>query len=273
MKRGIYMIMMMVLYGICLHAQTELTWIRTKEGKMVAMPKRAVFDFNIPKLSYKSYTPSMRQVMDAKLKEYAPDMTPSLDERPMDMQILSEAYRPFFNEFAPMIRRVSPMAFDFNETSITQINDQFSFIVTGQQYTWPGMGGLTRVSPELVWQKEKWTLSGGAFAGRYFTPFNPTPDYMGGFNVMAAYEATDWLTLRGWGQYTFYSEKESKNPHMLMNPFYNHPGVGGAFEFKVNDGLKFGVGVNYEYNPVRGKMERQFLFHPGGKIGRISFGN
>ena len=77
---------------------------------------------------------------------------------------------------------------------------------------------------------------------------------MGGFNAMASYDVTDWMTVRGWGQYTFYDHNERNNPHMLMNPFYNHTNVGGAFEFKVNDsGFRVGVGVNYEYNPIRGK--------------------
>ena len=91
---------------------------------------------------------------------------------------------------------------------------------------------------------------------------------------MASYDVTDWMTVRGWGQYTFYDHNERNNPHMLMNPFYNHTNVGGAFEFKVNDsGFKVGVGINYEYNPIRGKMERQFMFYPAGKIGTFRIGN
>ena len=97
---------------------------------------------------------------------------------------------------------------------------------------------------------------------------------MGGFNAMASYDVTDWMTVRGWGQYTFYDHNERNNPHMLMNPFYNHTNVGGAFEFKVNDsGFRVGVGGNYEYNPIRGKMERQFMFYPAGKIGMFRIGN
>lgn len=91
---------------------------------------------------------------------------------------------------------------------------------------------------------------------------------------MASYDVTDWMTVRGWGQYTFYDHNERNNPHMLMNPFYNHTNVGGAFEFKVNDsGFRVGIGINYEYNPIRGKMERQFMFYPAGKIGTFRIGN
>ena len=233
MKRGISLIILL-LCALCLQAQSDLTWIRTKEGRMVAVPKRAVFDLNLPKFTYKSFTPSDRQLIEAKLREFIPDLPVQSayeQERPMDMIISSAAYQPFFNPYTPMLRRVSPMALDFHEVSIIPVSEQV-------------------------------------------TPFNPSPQFMGGFNAMASYDVTDWMTVRGWGQYTFYDHNERNNPHMLMNPFYNHTNVGGAFEFKVNDsGFRVGVGVNYEYNPIRGKMERQFMFYPAGKIGMFRIGN
>ena len=248
MKRGISLIILL-LCALCLQAQSDLTWIRTKEGRMVAVPKRAVFDLNLPKFTYKSFTPSDRQLIEAKLREFIPDLPVQSayeQERPMDMIISSAAYQPFFNPYTPMLRRVSPMALDFHEVSIIPVSEQV----------------------------DRFSLSGGAFGGRYFTPFNPSPQFMGGFNAMASYDVTDWMTVRGWGQYTFYDHNERNNPHMLMNPFYNHTNVGGAFEFKVNDsGFRVGVGVNYEYNPIRGKMERQFMFYPAGKIGMFRIGN
>lgn len=61
MKRGISLIILL-LCALCLQAQSDLTWIRTKEGRMVAVPKRAVFDLNLPKFTYKSFTPSDRQL-------------------------------------------------------------------------------------------------------------------------------------------------------------------------------------------------------------------
>ncbi|MCD8268247.1 MAG: hypothetical protein LUD46_07120 [Parabacteroides sp.] len=72
------------------------------------------------------------------------------DERPMDMQVLSEAYRPFFNVYAPMIRRVSPMAFDFREDVITPISNNAAVITTGSQYSWPELGGLTCISSSVI---------------------------------------------------------------------------------------------------------------------------
>ena len=71
MKRGISLIILL-LCALCLQAQSDLTWIRTKEGRMVAVPKRAVFDLNLPKFAYKSFTPSDRQLIEAKLREFIP---------------------------------------------------------------------------------------------------------------------------------------------------------------------------------------------------------
>lgn len=117
MKRGISLIILL-LCALCLQAQSDLTWIRTKEGRMVAVPKRAVFDLNLPKFTYKSFTPSDRQLIEAKLREFIPDLPVQSayeQERPMDMIISSAAYQPFFNPYTPMLRRVSPMALDFHE--------------------------------------------------------------------------------------------------------------------------------------------------------------
>ncbi|KEJ85067.1 hypothetical protein HMPREF1002_04779 [Porphyromonas sp. 31_2] len=43
-------------------------------------------------------------------------------------------------------------------------------------------------------------------------------------------------------------------------------------EFKITDNFWMGAGVNYEYNPVRRKMEPQFLVYPVFKSGRFKIG-
>ncbi len=277
MKRGYFIIIALVACILSSHAQSGMDFVLNKEGKVTAIPKYKQFEFNIPEFSYKTYTPSTTPSLEKRLRDFIPDLPQYMDdrsgdERPMDMQVLSEAYRPFFNVYAPMIRRVSPMAFDFREDVITPISNNAAVITTGSQYSWPGLGGLTRISSSVIWQQDRWTLTGGAFAGRYFTPFNYSPDFMGGVNVSVGYEATDWLTLRGWGQYALYEKGERKNPHMLLNPYYNHTNVGGAFEINISDGVGIGVGINYEYNPWKRGMDRQILFYPAIKNKNIKIG-
>lgn len=262
MKRNYFLLITLWLCACCGYAQSDLDFVLNKEGKMIAIPKYKTFELKIPKYTLNSYTPSSTLTIDAKLREFHPGIFSTMNERPMDMQTLSGAYLPFFNEFTPMLRRVSPMALDFNETSVTPIGETISFIVNGRQETWPGAGGLTTISPYLQWHKDKLTIAGGAFAGRYFTPFNPSPGFMGGVNALVSFEATNWLTVKTWGQYTQYGKGEKYNPHMLMNPNYNHTGVGGAFEFKVKENVGIGVGVNYEYNHMKRRMEPQYLIYP-----------
>lgn len=272
MKRGYFVIIVLmacVFYG---HAQSAMDFVLNSEGKLTAIPKYKQFEFNIPEFSYKTYTPSFRTEMEKKLREFMPDFEPLMDERPMDMQVQSLAYRPFFNVFTPMIRRVSPMALDFQEFAFTPISETTGVLTTGEQFTWPGVGGLTRISSSLVWQQGRWALTGGAFAGRYFTPFNYSPDFMGGVNATVSFEVTDGLTLRGWGQYALYQRGERTNPHMLLNPYYNHTNVGGAFEVKVAEGFRVGVGVNYEYNPWNKRMDPQLLIYPAFNNKNIRIG-
>ena len=272
MKRGYFIIVVLVACIFQSRAQSTMDFVLNREGKVTAVPKFKQFDFNIPEFSYKTYTPSLRTELEKKLREFTPDFPEIQDQRPMDMQVLSAAYRPFFNPFTPMLRRVSPMALDFQEASFTPISETTGLLTVGEQFTWPGVGGLTRVSSSLVWHQDRWTLTGGAFAGRYFTPFNYSPDFMGGVNATVSIEVVDWMTVKGWGQYAFYQKGERTNPHMLLNPYYNHTSVGGAFEFKVKDNFSFGVGVNYEYNPWNKRMDPQFLFYPASKGKNIRIG-
>lgn len=260
-----YILLFVMLSSVLSHAQKELAMFIDKAGKIVVIPKLTHYDLNIPEFSYNTYltTSDSKRELEKRLNEFVPTSTfSSLTERPMDMQVLSGAYRPFFNIYAPMLRRVSPMAFDFQETTFSPLNENFGVMITGTQYTWPGAGGLTTISPRLVWQNGPLSIAGGGFAGRYYTPFNPSPELMLGVDTHIRYDINDRFAVRAWGQYVHYQDDEKNNPHMLMNPFYNHTGVGGAFEVKFNDNFGIGVGVNYEYNHLQRRMQPEYLIYP-----------
>ena len=123
-----------------------------------------------------------------------------------------------------MLREVSPMALDFNETYMKRLNESFDLIANGVQYTWPGVGGMTIMNGGISWHSGNWSLYGGGFGGRFFSPFNPSPGITAGANVQVEYQPTDWLKLKGWGQYAYYAD-EYNNPHMLRNPFFYHTQV------------------------------------------------
>jgi hypothetical protein len=264
MKRGWLVLLMVVSGGCFVGAQmpAELTYSVNKEGKVIALPKYKTYELAMPAYSFKLHAPSSGMDMDVKWQEFVPGFQLSLNDRPMDIQVLSAAYRPFFDIYAPMMRAVSPTAYDFTETSVFPVNKNVAFFATGSQSTWPGLGGMTTINPGMIWQQSNWTVTGGVFGGRFYTPFNLHPGYMAGANLHVRYDVNERLALRTWGQYAFYGEGENYNPYMLQSPFYNHTGVGGAAEFMLNESFGVGAGVNYEYNPFKRRMEPQYLLYP-----------
>jgi len=255
--------MMILFSAFYMHAQSRLTMTVDKEGKILILPQQNHYDLNIPEFSYKTYTPSPGNDFEITMSKFKSEVIPttSVAERPMNMQVQSGAYRPFFNVYAPMLRRVSPMAFDFRESSVVPLNQNLAFVTTGEQNTWPGLGGLTTISSNMVWQNGRLMFVGGGFGGRFSTPFNASPGYTVGVNALIRYDVNDWLAMKAWGQYAYYGD-DKDNPHMMLNPFYNHTGVGGAFEVMFNENFGMGMGVNYEYNHFRRKMEPQYLIYP-----------
>lgn len=254
-------------------AQSGFNLVLDNEGKIIAIPKPRISNLTVPEFNFETYTPSSTIRLDSKLLDFSPDYEiTSFSERPMDMQILSEAYRPFYNPFTPMLRKINPMAFDFNEISITPLNENWFFALNGRQYSWPGAGGLTTISPAMIWNKNKWTITGSGFAGHFHTPFNLSPEYTLGANLQVRYDLHERIALRAWGQYAHYFEDESKNPHLLMNPFFYHTRVGGAMEFMINENFGVGMGVNYDYNPRNRKFEPQYLVYPVIKSGKFQIG-
>lgn len=274
MNKGFWMIWFaFTLYSAW--GQSGFGLLENSEGKIIVIPREAQFDLtiDIPEATYKSYTPATTNELERRLQEFQPDyQSTSINQRPMDMQVLSGAYEPFYNPFVPMLATISPSAFDFRETSVVSINDQFAFLATGMKSTWPAAGGITTITSALSWQKDRLTLTGNVMGGHYSSPFNPSPEYVVGGGVNARYEVTDWLSAIGWGQYMHYSGQEKYNPHVILNTFYPHTSAGGALEIKVSENFGFGVGVNYQYNPRYRKMEPQYMLYPVFKSGHFQIG-
>lgn len=261
-------ITLIILSLICLalgraNAQSDLSLVLDKEGKIVAIPKPKPFELDIQDVSELDYTPKGSRPVDLQWLSFQPEEYTIHLERPMDMNILSGAYRPFYNVYTPMLIEVSPMALDFNETYLMKVNENVDFLANGSQYTWPGAGGMTIFTTVVSWHNDRLRITGGGFGGRFFTPLNPSPDVMAGLHLHVSYEATDWLKLHAWGDYVFYDQAQEKNAYLIMNPFFYHQQVGGALQFKVSDNFSFGVGANFQYNPARRGMERQIMIFPG----------
>ena len=102
MRRGLFIFMAWICV-VGIQAQSDFSFILNKEGKIIVLPKNKTYELNIPKASYKTFTPAGTRDIDIKLREFTPDIPhTSLQERPMDMQISSAAYQPFFNVYTPV---------------------------------------------------------------------------------------------------------------------------------------------------------------------------
>ncbi len=263
MKKGYLILWLMCMVSTTGWSQSGLTTITDKEGKIVVIPQFVSYDLNIPPLSYNTYTPA--NIQPGKLNLSFSDSvkyTLRMTEHPMDMQVLSGAYKPFFDIYAPMRRRVSPVAFDFEEFVISPVNENISIVTYGSQYTWPGSGGITEISSSVMWTNGRWTAGGGLAATRFYTPYNHSPGFAGSAIGHTSFQATDWLKLNAWGRYTIFNDNEKYNPALYLNPYQPHTNVGGSMEFKITEKLGVGVGIDYKYNPMRRKMEREQLFYP-----------
>lgn len=277
-----------LIIGLCLsslcsiHAQSTLKFIVDKEGKLFAIPSETNYEIKIPEATYKSYTSvseqnrrlqekyaeAYRQYTSFNRVEYIFTDYSYLQEadRPANMNVLSEAYRPFFNPYTPMLWRINPMALDYDEWYIKPVAFNTAVLVNGRQETWPALGGINIASMAVSHRAGSFTVTTGGFAGRYYTPYTPHPSYWGGVNATARYELTDWMAMRAWGSYAFYGDNKA-DPFMVANPWMNRTNVGGSMEFKVSDDFGFGIGVNYQHNHFNNRMEPQFMFYPFGNAG------
>ncbi|MCC8154502.1 MAG: hypothetical protein LIP01_09975 [Tannerellaceae bacterium] len=250
-------------YLPCLFAQSWFKMILNEEGKLYIFPRYNRLAFEMPELSFKdSYTPASTIKLDMQLPDYDPEISFQKAERPMNMQTLSDAYEPFFNVYAPLYRRIYPTAFDFYEAAGYNLNDNFSFIVAGSKHTFPGSGGIQTVTASTVWSQDNWELWGGGFAGTYYTPYQITPDWMAGVTGGVNFQATEWLKLKTWGQYTFYDEKGRNNMFLFLDDHHRQTAIGGAMEFKVNENFGFGIGIQHNFNPMRNRWNQDKFIYP-----------
>ena len=170
-----------LIIGICLsslcsiHAQSRLKFIVDKEGKLFAIPSETNYEIKVPEATYKSYTSVSEQNRRLQEKyaeayrkytsfnrvEYIFTDYSYLQEadRPANMNVLSEAYRPFFNPYTPMLWRINPMALDYDEWYIKPVAFNTAVLVNGRQETWPALGPVwlsvtaqvrLRLQPEVL---------------------------------------------------------------------------------------------------------------------------
>ena len=73
MRRGLFIFMAWICV-VGIQAQSDFSFILNKEGKIIVLPKNKTYELNIPKASYKTFTPAGTRDIDIKLREFTPDI-------------------------------------------------------------------------------------------------------------------------------------------------------------------------------------------------------
>lgn len=83
MRRGLFIFMAWICV-VGIQAQSDFSFILNKEGKIIVLPKNKTYELNIPKASYKTFTPAGTRDIDIKLREFTPDIPPYVPTRASD---------------------------------------------------------------------------------------------------------------------------------------------------------------------------------------------
>lgn len=258
--RQVISLLFACFFAFSAQAQSDFTVLLDKEGKLVALPRiKDNYEIKIPESTYQEFTPTYKISADYKLRPFTPHiLTSTTINRPMDMHVASTAYRPFFEIYTAMLQQINPMALDFHETYMKRLDEYMDIIATGFQISWPGAGGLTMMHSGLSWHNDKIRLTTSGFAGRYYTPFHPSPDLSMGVNLQMEYQANDRLQFISWGEYRHFDNAQM-NPPFLFNPYSNQLNLGGAVKMKVSPNFSFGIGFNYNNSHLRNQLQPQRL--------------
>jgi hypothetical protein len=270
MKRLIFLLLL-TYFTAAINAQREFKLVFTEKGKAIAIPDPRKPSYIIPEYSFGKITPPSTD-LDYTVTTASTDYNELLSTQPFNVQVLSAAYRPYFNPFTPLLTKASPTALDFTEYSFLPLNEKLGLFTTGQKVTYPFLAGKTTLSSMLVWQHERLNIMGGGFVGTFYTAFNNSPVLMGGLKLDLHYELSEKFALRGWGSYTVYQGQERKNPLIYTLPVFNYTGFGSALEFMFNENFGVGGGIEYEFNYLKGRLEPHPVVYPIFKIGNVTIG-
>lgn len=83
MRRGLFIFMAWICV-VGIQAQSDFSFILNKEGKIIVLPKNKTYELNIPKASYKTFTPAGTRDIDIKLAGVHARYSPYVPTRASD---------------------------------------------------------------------------------------------------------------------------------------------------------------------------------------------
>ena len=129
-------------------------------------------------------------------------------------------------------------------------SEKFNFFAISHDANY-GFEASTRLGLGMQWEvTDKLTIIGNPFVTSYFMPFDVNRRFSAGLNVMAIYQANDWLIMRLHGQY---ASNGVKNANALLAPQNSFGG-----DVLVKFSKAFGLGGGVQYINHAGKWTPQF---------------
>lgn len=181
-------------------------------------------------------------------------------------QILSvEPIKPELpDESNPMLLNNNPILTDFYRFQLNRIYKQFSFIGSGEQKSYIGLGEYISLNGAIRWMPSKRMAIdvGGMFSRQFYFASPLFRQDMMGLNTRIQYALTNNIRLNMWGQYVFSGEEY---PFSSYNSLFPHTGVGASVSVDLKKDVEMSVGAEYQYDNKSQKWKLE-------SSGRVSIG-
>lgn len=169
-----------------------------------------------------------------------------------------------FNYPYPMLLKNNPILTDFYRFQQNRIYKQFSFVGSGEQKSYIGLGEYISLNGAIRWMPSKrMAIDVGGMFSRQFYFASPLfrQDIMG-MNTRVQYALTNNIRLNMWGQYVFSGEVY---PFSAYNSLFPHTGVGASVSVDLKKDAEMSVGAEYQYDNKSQKWKLE-------SSGRVSIG-
>lgn len=170
---------------------------------------------------------------------------------------------PFYYPY-PMLLKNNPILTDFYRFQQNRIYKQFSFVGSGEQKSYIGLGEYISLNGAIRWMPSKrMAIDVGGMFSRQFYFASPLfrQDIMG-VNTRIQYALTNNIRLNMWGQYVFSGEEY---PFSAYNSLFPHTGVGASVSVDLKKDAEMSVGAEYQYDNKSQKWKLE-------SSGRVSIG-
>lgn len=207
-----------------------------------------------------SVEPIKPELLDEINRKGTIELSSSSEIMPINSSIgISPFYYPY-----PMLLKNNPILTDFYRFQQNRIYKQFSFVGSGEQKSYIGLGEYISLNGAIRWMPSKRIAIdvGGMFSRQFYFASPLFRQDIMGMNTRIQYALTNNIRLKMWGQYVFSGEEY---PFSAYNSLFPHTGVGASVSVDLKKDAEMSVGAEYQYDNKSQKWKLE-------SSGRVSIG-